>query len=198
MPTKIEELFYGIRQSENGYEYFNTLYINQNKIITDKKTNVINVDLFKIIKVLTLEETGIINLPEKLILILDNNEINEEKSIIKAIPLELLININQGSFNQRYIFLSSIQNNGESSSKFSSIIKKQKNFFKIDYNSINNSYQEYQISEKEISKSFIFFYERMKESEYSSGNGNIYDSTNSQIDLSSNQTQICLSKYYYS
>ena len=196
MPTKIEELFYGIRQSENGYEYFNTLYINQNKIITDKKTNVINVDLFKIIKVLTLEETGIINLPEKLILILDNNEINEEKSIIKAIPLELLININQGSFNQRYIFLSSIQNNGESSSKFSSIIKKQKNFFKIDYNSINNSYQEYQISEKEISKSFIFFYERMKESEYSSGNGNIYDSTNSQIDLSGKLTQIFLSRYY--
>ena len=122
----------------------------------------------------------------------------KKKVFIKAIPLELLININQGSFNQRYIFLSSIQNNGESSSKFSSIIKKQKNFFKIDYNSINNSYQEYQLSEKEISKSFIFFYERMKESEYSSGNGNIYDSTNSQIDLSGNHTQICLSKYYYS
>lgn len=185
MPNKIEELFYGIRQSENVFEYFNTLYINQNKI-SDERTQFIDINLNRIKKVLTLEETGIYKLPEKLILILDNNEINEEKNIIKTIPLELLININQGSFNERYIFLSSIQNNGESSSKFSSIIKKQKNYFKIDYNSINNSYQEYQISEKEITKSFIFFYERMKESEYSSGS-NIYDSnnfTNSQINSS--------------
>ena len=196
MPNKIEELFYGIRKLEDRAEYFNTLYINQKKI-SDKKTFVIDVNLDNIKKVLTLEETGVYKLPEILILILDNNEINEEKNIIKTIPLELLINIDQGDFNERYIFLSSIQNNGESSSsKFSSIIKKQKNFFKIDYNSINNSYQENQISENEISKSFLFFYEKMKESEYLSGNNNIYDRNNnffnSQINLSGINTNISL------
>ena len=80
MPNKIEELFYGIRKLEDRAEYFNTLYINQKKI-SDKKTFVIDVNLDNIKKVLTLEETGVYKLPEILILILDNNEINEEKNI---------------------------------------------------------------------------------------------------------------------
>ena len=171
MPNIIEELFYGIKNTEINnfnFEYFNTLHINKNQMIEDQKNenpNVINSGPDEMKKALTLEESDIYKLPEQLILVLDDYDINEEGNIIKIIPLELMININNGAFQERYKFLSSIQNNRESTSKFSSIIKKQENFFKIHYNSINNSYQENLISENEIGKSFVFFYERIKELE---------------------------------
>ncbi len=177
--NKIEELFYGIKQSDNNEkEFFNTLYINPKKLRIDEKAQSINLNEIK--NSLTLEKTGIIKLAEILILILDKDDI-----IKNIIPLELIVNIKNEQYNERYIFVSSIQND-ESFSKFCSIIKKENKLYKIEYNSDNNSYKEVEISDlNEINKSSILFYKKIKEINYSSGYNNIYNSRNN-IDLSMN------------
>ena len=144
----------------------------------DEKAQSINLNEIK--NSLTLEKTGIIKLAEILILILDKDDI-----IKNIIPLELIVNIKNEQYNERYIFVSSIQND-ESFSKFCSIIKKENKLYKIEYNSDNNSYKEVEISDlNEINKSSILFYKKIKEINYSSGHNNIYNSRNN-IDLSMN------------
>ena len=64
MPNIIEELFYGKKNVEgNYYEYFNTLYINQKKLIPEN-TNIFN--LYEIKQ--SFEDSDICKLPEILIL----------------------------------------------------------------------------------------------------------------------------------
>ena len=138
-----------------------------------------------------MEEYHINKFPEKLILILDNfNNTFNKNNITINVPLDLKI-CKEQIYNEKYILLSCIQNDDNSLEKFCTIVKKEEKLFKINY--FNNSYQETEILDKnELSKSFVFFYERLKENEYSSGSGNIHNiniiSSTSKFDSNSNIT----------
>ena len=207
--NKIFDIFYGEKKDIDNM-FFNTLYINPKKFRkklninenNEKKTNnSLNeikennqneiISLNEIINLLTLEEYHINKFPEKLILILDNfNNTFNKNNITINVPLDLKI-CKEQIYNEKYILLSCIQNDDNSLEKFCTIVKKEEKLFKINY--FNNSYQETEILDKnELSKSFVFFYERLKESEYSSGSGNIHNiniiSSTSTFDSNSNIT----------
>ena len=222
--NKIFQLFYGLKNESSVYfTYFNTLYINPRKF-EEKK------DLNEIINSLEFNESGIINLPEVLILIYDkennnnnnnnndndkdnndgnyysindsnnsnninsynfNNSINSINSINSNhsstinipkkininIPLEIMIDKGE-SFKKRYIFLSCIQYNYSQPDNFYTIVKKKEKYVQIQLDINKNMYEEKIIEQKKLSESFIFFYEKMKEDQYSSGNNSIYNKKN--------------------
>ena len=195
---KIFQLFYGLKyDNESGSStYFNTLNINPKKFIEKKK-----IDLNKIINSFEFNESGIINLPEILILVFDNdnyknikdsdnnnditdNTDNKNIKIFIHIPLEIMID--KGEFKKRYTFLSSFQYNDNLPDNFYTIVKKKEKFLQIQFDTYKNIYEEKIIDQNTLSESFIFFYEKMKEDQYSSGNNSIYDNTNNNAINNSN------------
>ena len=94
--------------------------------------------------------------------------------------------IDKGEFKKRYTFLSSFQYNDNLPDNFYTIVKKKEKFLQIQFDTYKNIYEEKIIDQNTLSESFIFFYEKMKEDQYSSGNNSIYDNTNNNAINNSN------------
>ena len=177
--NKIFDLFYGEKNNieqisndinQNNKKAFYTLYINPNDFISQGRTP-INLNIIMDINNLKNNKIDIIKLPNILIIILENNNYIE-------VPSEL--NVQYGYYKKNYKFLSSIRKN-DNMDNYYSIVKKGKEFSKTYFNSIKNSYEKINDFNAfdELRKSFIFFYETtMREEKYTSGNNEIFTSSN--------------------
>ena len=157
----IDDLFYGEKKSENYIfnEKDNNIKIKVSNILYIKDSNN---DYLKSINQ-AFYNSNIAIKPKILILILENNN-------VVNIPIELEISY------QKYLFLSCIKKY-ENMDNYFSFVKLGDKYHKIYFNSNNNNYEDEECNEQELSNSFIFFYEIIKEENYTSGTNDIY-STN--------------------
>ena len=157
----IDDLFYGEKKSENY------LYNEKDNNIKIKVSNILyikdsNNDYLKSINQ-AFYNSNIAIKPKILILILENNN-------LVNIPIELEVS------NQKYIFLSCIKKY-ENMDNYFSFVKLGDKYHKIYFNSNNNNYEDEECDEQELNNSFIFFYEIIKEENYTSGTNDIFQSS---------------------